>query len=257
MRLTSTALKLSLILPLCGFALDDSVITRCELAPDQSASFNRASLRFTLPVPTVIDPSMPDEIRRDVQVAIDQWNAFARKSLGKQAFLVTHEALPQFALAQNAGLGLNRYSPPGKLVITRGKLPSGVLGLTPLSGIRSSDGAFKAIQGLILLNSDVNAEGRKLLADQQVLSVALHELGHALGLDHSCEPGKGKEGFLGCEGLSEDHPYRTAVMYPSLSTIVQFEEETSQSTFESERKEQLNGNDRMRAYCASTGQAPL
>ena len=76
----------------------------------------------------------------------------------------------------------------------------------------------------------------------QLESITLHELGHAIGLDHSCAPGSGSRRYAGCGQLAEEHPYRIAVMFPTLRI-------SSLMTGSSETKEYLRGNDRERANC--------
>jgi hypothetical protein len=115
------------------------------------------------------------------------------------------------------------------------------LGLTasnPAVTIRCSDSDRVLLKQVIVVNGQA-------LRDGQITSIILHELGHAIGLDHSCTDGQGRGDYASCAALSGDHPYRAAVMYPRLSQ--------TQSAFGGaatlQTKESLSGNDLERMQC--------
>ncbi len=81
----------------------------------------------------------------------------------------------------------------------------------------------------------------ELVSDAQFSSIVLHELGHSIGLDHSCLDKEGRSDYRSCFGLEEAHAYRQAVMYPWLRT--------SAAKGAGEVKDALRDNDKLRAGC--------
>jgi hypothetical protein len=51
----------------------------------------------------------------------------------------------------------------------------------------------------------------------QMVSLFVHELGHVVGLDHSCND-ENRSDFRGCSTLPIDHDYRKAAMFPILGS---------------------------------------
>ena len=78
----------------------------------------------------------------------------------------------------------------------------------------------------------------------------LHELGHSLGLDHSCDTSGGSDGFIGCSELPSDHEYRFAVMFPGLKArVAVVDPDSGTVNFAPETRETLTSNDADRASC--------
>lgn len=83
----------------------------------------------------------------------------------------------------------------------------------------------------------------ELVDPSQLSSVLLHELGHSIGLDHSCLNGASRGDYLSCNGLSASHNYHQAVMYPWLRI-------RGGGLEQPEIKDTLRDNDRLRGSCA-------
>jgi hypothetical protein len=97
-----------------------------------------------------------------------------------------------------------------------------------------------AYSAMIEVNfEDFFVEGKK---QPDLRSIMLHELGHLLGADHSCD-NNGKAGFVNCNTLGEDDlsvSIFEAVLYP---VVPFFEDGTG------EQRRELNENDQGRSNC--------
>jgi len=84
---------------------------------------------------------------------------------------------------------------------------------------------------VVMINFDVGVE------KDQYESIVLHELGHAIGLRHSCSESLGAIDYISCMKVEDTkgHPYHDAVMYPLIQVGIY--------------KNKLTKNDLDRAEC--------
>lgn len=215
--------------------------------------------RFTplteIPTEVRLDREFSPAQLRLAQEAIGEWNAWARSAMDKDIFVVrigevapaVREASPRDYEKNGGGRGHFYLVQESRTARALNALPLG-------SGESSAVAAtFREVRGeevhqIVLVKGDA-------IPATQFKSYVLHELGHVIGLDHSCAKAgaSNPSGAPLCDSLPADHPYRRAVMFPGLRL-------RDSSSGAPEVKETLTENDRARAACllrerAATGGA--
>jgi hypothetical protein len=216
---------------------------QCPVAADQRSSFMAKADEFPLNV--VGDVAWSAEERQSLRRAMDRWNIASREGRSDDAFQVEFRSLNRLPSDKIQGCELEEGSSDGFLIYrsaTGGQWQKlGFSDNTPAVTLRCHRGDELTKQAILVNPSLIHRE--------QMMSVFLHELGHAIGLDHSCQLDRSSPSYRGCMGLEKEHPYVLAVMYPTLKV----KSPSSSPNFSMpgilEIKEALGANDLLRAGC--------
>ena len=205
-----------------------------NLPQDQQATFMAPVPEA--PVELLVDSSFTSAQLSGLEQAVGQWNQLGQKLQGGSFFSIQSASVPPELLTSNfSSCTVDPGTGTGALYVVNVTDSQtwknlGFATNTPAATVRCYDGS----QSLTMQVTYVNPT---LVYPEQFTSVVLHEMGHMLGLGHSCESGSGSSGFASCNGLALDNPYVEAVMYPTLSLS------------QAQTKEQLQANDELRTAC--------
>jgi hypothetical protein len=156
-----------------------------------------------------VDTRFSEGERKKIESAVQTWNETAREIFKIKYQNMSSRAHPastsdcQFVGSSNT-LSMIKETDMGHWKS---------LGLTeanPGVTIRCTQSKNFVVRQVVMLNFELGVK------DEQIESVVLHELGHSLGLKHSCSPGVDAAEYISCLKVQEvkNHPYQEAVMYP-------------------------------------------
>lgn len=221
----------------------------CNLPTDQSGTINGRWTSSPIPIAFQASAFSSSEIK-EMTSAADTWNDFFASSKGYSIInygstgsaTTSTATIPSSVCSSNI---INSGAFTGPIVIYKQRTwptiyPSDAIALTtycPRAGtpVPQFSMAFMEINYQSFFSS-----GRKI---PDLQTIVLHELGHVIGLNHSCEKA-GRTGMPTCGASSINPDYVSAIMFPVFNfNTLGF----------GELKQDLGDNDQERANCLYDG----
>jgi hypothetical protein len=197
----------------------DSLVTECVVNPDQKTTFKGHWTVKPVPLAVEVSDFSASEITA-IQGAIDTWNEFYQASKGFKLYLnngssmgyvsASGSRITSATACSQTLVGPNGFT--NKIMIYKNRAwgaslgGSSVMALTSLCPVTTANSSLRMfIAAVMEINFTNYFVAGNPVPDLQ--SIVVHELGHMLGLDHSC---------TGAACTNAPSEYKTSIMYPSL-----------------------------------------
>lgn len=223
----------------------DQIVKECVMAADQIGTLSARWLQLPIPIAFSQQSQFTPEEIAEVVAAAKAWNDFYQASMGVKAFNYGDDANPKSssvakpASVCSTGILQGKTYAGDVVIYKQGAWPYAnhdAIALTSFCPMPA-----KPLPSMYMAIMEVNYQdffvaGKK---NPDMRSIMMHEFGHLLGLDHSCDY-KDKAGFPLCQSPSLPTDYYTAVLFP----IFRFD-----ADLQGEQKRSLGANDQGRANC--------